>query len=183
MPNYESIVDDILAKEKGFVDHPADRGGPTNYGITWATAKANGYTGEMRDLPIALARDIYRKRYIIEPQFDRVADAHGQVGRELIDTGVNMGPAVAATMFQRWLNGFNSDGSHYSDVFPDGRLGPITIAAFKAFLKWRGNDAGVVMTCALNCTQGTRYLELTERDIAQRGFLWGWMKNRVAQPA
>lgn len=28
--NFDRIIDGILAKEKGYVDHPADRGGPTN---------------------------------------------------------------------------------------------------------------------------------------------------------
>lgn len=181
MPNFEAIIDDILAKEKGFVDNPADHGGPTNYGITIASARVSGYTGQMQDLPLALAREIYRKRYIAEPQFDRIAESDPKVGFELIDTGVNMGPAVAATMFQRWLNGFNAGGSHYADVFPDGRIGPVTIAAFKAYCRWRGAPGSVVMRCALNCTQGVRYLEITERDISQRNFLYGWMLNRVVE--
>lgn len=180
--NYEIIIDDILEKEKGFVDKASDRGGPTNYGITIATARANGYSGKMEELPLALARNIYRKRYIAEPQFDKIADADPKVGFELIDTGVNMGPAIAATMFQRWLNGFNYDGSHYADVFPDGRIGPVTTEAFRAFLRWRGAEGSVVMFSALNCLQGTRYLEITERDIVQRHNLYGWMKNRVVQP-
>lgn len=178
--NFEPIIDEIVAREQGFVDHPDDRGGPTNYGITVAVARANGYQGDMRDLPLILARQIYRRRYIAEPKFDLVAQEHEAVGRELIDTGVNMGPSVAATFLQRWLNGFNDNGSRYADVFIDGRIGEVTLQALHTFLRWRGEEGAQVLLRSLNCVQGERYLEISERDKAQRTFLYGWMRTRVA---
>lgn len=36
--NFEPIIDAILRAEQGYVDHPDDRGGPTNHGITLAVA-------------------------------------------------------------------------------------------------------------------------------------------------
>ena len=94
--NFEPIIDAILRAEQGYVDHPDDRGGPTNHGITLAVARANGYDGDMRDLPVSLAREIYRRRYIVAPAFDKVAAINAEIAAELIDTGVNMGPARAA---------------------------------------------------------------------------------------
>ncbi|WP_276203058.1 glycosyl hydrolase 108 family protein, partial [Enterobacter hormaechei] len=41
----DDIFNTILGKEGGYVDHPNDKGGPTNWGITQATARAHGYTG------------------------------------------------------------------------------------------------------------------------------------------
>ena len=36
-PAVEQMIDDVIRREGGFVDHPHDRGGPTNFGITQAT--------------------------------------------------------------------------------------------------------------------------------------------------
>lgn len=177
--SFEQIIDEVIRVEKGYSDHPADKGGPTKDGITLAVARANGYQGDMRDLPDALIRAIYFKRYIIEPKFDQVGAVEMRIAEELIDTGVNMGPSRAAEFLQRWLNGFNDTGSRYADLFVDGRLGAITIDALRAFLKWRGQEGIKVMLKALNGVQATRYLELTENNKSQRAFLFGWIRNRV----
>lgn len=177
---FDSIIEGILAVEKGYVDHPNDQGGPTNYGITVAVARANGYQGDMRALPISLARSIYQRRYIVEPKFDQVAAINADIATELIDIGVNMGPGRAAEFLQRWLNGFNSGGSRYAELFVDGRLGPISLDALRAFLKWRGVEGIKVMLKALNGVQGATYLEIAEANKSQRDFLYGWIRERVS---
>ncbi len=178
--NFDPVIDGIIEREKGYVDHPADRGGPTNFGITLAVARANGYQGDMRSLPLDLARSIYTRRYITEPRFDQVGALDSDLATELIDTGVNMGPGRAAEFLQRWLNGFNDTGSRYADLFVDGRLGPVSIDALRAFLRWRGAQGAKVLLKGLNSIQGTRYLEIAEKDRTQRAFLFGWISGRVA---
>lgn len=178
--NFEHIIDEILRAEQGYVDHPDDRGGPTNHGITLAVARAHGYEGDMRDMPESLAREIYRHRYIAAPKFDLVAMIDEPIGMELIDTGVNMGPPHPAMFLQRWLNAFNDTGSRYADLFVDGRIGQVTLDALKAFLKWRGNEGRIVMLRALNSLQATRYLEIAEKNPSQRSFTYGWVRGRVA---
>ena len=61
----ESMIDTTIGKEGGYVDHPADRGGKTIWGITEAVARANGYTGDMRAMPRSTAVAIYRSEYEI----------------------------------------------------------------------------------------------------------------------
>lgn len=180
-PAIDKIIDNVLAAEDGYADHPNDRGGPTMYGITVAVARANGYQGDMRDLPLGMARAIYERRYIIEPKFDQVVAIHQGVGEELIDTGVNMGPARAAEFLQRWLNAFNNRGSKYADLFVDGRLGPMSLDALRKFLAWRGQiEGGVVMLRALNSAQAMRYLDIVEANPTQEDFVYGWLRTRVA---
>jgi lysozyme family protein len=181
--DFDRVIDQVLAKEEGFVDHPSDHGGPTCWGITQAVARANGWTGQMQDLPVGLARSIYRARYIERPRFDAVCVLSGLIGQELIDTGVNMGPSRAAEFLQRWLNGFNLQGSRYADVFVDGQIGDVTLDALRSFIAWRGELGVRVMVCALNSVQGARYLELAEANDSQEDFLFGWIRSRVLEPA
>jgi len=175
--NFDVIISRILAAEGGYSNNANDKGGETNFGITVAVARANGYLGEMRDMPESLARLIYLKRYVATPAFDRIAQINEKVGAELIDTGVNMGPSVASTFFQRWLNAFNYRGP-YQDVFVDGRIGSVTVEAFRAFMTWRGLPGETAMLRGLNALQGSRYLDIAERDQNQRQFTFGWM-NRL----
>lgn len=101
------------------------------------------------------------------------------IAAELCDTGVNMGPTVASKMLQRWLNVFNLRGKLYPDMDADGRIGPRTLNALRAYMKNRGRDGELVLLTALNCTQGDRYLELAEKREANESFVYGWMKERV----
>lgn len=172
------IIDELINREGGYVNNPADKGGETNFGITVAVARENGYIGEMCDMPRSVAETIYERRYITRPGFDRILAIDSRIGEELIDTGVNMGPHRSAEFLQRWLNGFNYSG-RYQELFVDGQCGKITADALRAFLNWRGSDGSVVLLRALNGLQATRYLDITERDKTQRQFLFGWVLNRV----
>ena len=99
---------------------------------------------------------------------------------ELFDTGVNMGPAVAATFLQRALTALNRNGRDYRDLVPDGRVGPRTLAALDSYLQARGRSGGeTVLMRALEALQGERYLRLAERRPANEAFLYGWLANRV----
>lgn len=179
MIDFEPIIDRILANEGGFVDHSADSGGPTNFGLTVAVARSNGYLGDMLRMPVSLAREVYKRRYILRPKFDLVAQIDAQIGLELIDTGVNLGPARAGEFLQRCLNVFNASGSRYADLFVDADCGEHTRDALEAYLAWRGADGQKVMLRALNCLQGTFYIELAESRPKDEAFVYGQILNRV----
>lgn len=95
----DQIIEGILGKEGGYVDHPSDKGGPTRWGITQTTARAHGYTGDMRNLPRETAKQILLSDYWTGPRFDQVAALSTLLADELCDTGVNMGPSVASKFF------------------------------------------------------------------------------------
>ena len=176
----EDLIDALIEREGGYVDHPADRGGPTCWGITEAVARAHAYAGAMRNLPREEAAGIYRRLYWLRPKFDQVARRAPRIAAELFDTGVNMGPAVATTFLQRALTALNRTGKDYADLTPDGRVGPITLHALDAFLETRGERGGeTVLLRALEALQGERYLRLAERRPANEAFLYGWLANRL----
>lgn len=122
-----------LGIEKGFFDDPA--GGPTMYGVTQAVARAWGYQGDMRHLPLETAQAIARSEY-----FDRYQC--GQLPAPLallvFDTAYNGGKPV------KWLQiAVGTDA--------DGIIGAKTIAAARA--------ADPHRTAALMCAQRMRYMQ------------------------
>jgi lysozyme family protein len=176
------LIDGVIEREGAYVSHPADMGGPTCFGITEAVARTHGYAGAMRELPRDQAAAIYKRIYWARPGFDEVAGRSPAVAAELFDTGVNMGPAVAATFLQRALTALNRNGHDYPDLVPDGRIGQRTLAALDAFLKLRGKSSGeAVLLRALEALQGERYLRLAERRPANEAFLYGWLANRIGE--
>jgi lysozyme family protein len=179
MPDINGLIDELTEREGGYVNHPADRGGPTRFGVTEAVARAHGYAGAMRSLPREEAAAIYRRLYWLRPRLDAVAARSPRLAAELFDTGANMGPAVAATFLQRALTTLNRNGQDYPDLVPDGRIGERTIAALDAFLAARGDKGEVVLLRAIEALQGERYLRLAERRPANEAFLYGWLANRI----
>jgi lysozyme family protein len=176
----DRLIDELIEREGGYVNHAADKGGPTRFGITEAVARAHGYTGPMSLLPRDEAIAIYRRLYWLRPHFDQIARRAPQVAAELFDTGANMGPAVATTFLQRALTALNRNGKDYPDLVPDGRAGPRTLAALDGFLAVRGRSGGeAVLLRALEALQGERYLRLAERRPANEAFLYGWLANRT----
>jgi lysozyme family protein len=176
----ESLIDELIEREGGYVNHPADKGGPTCFGITEAVARAHGYAGAMAGLPRDEAAAIYRRLYWLRPRFDQVAARAPRLAAELFDTGANMGPAVAATFLQRALTALNRAGKDYADLVPDGRIGPMTLAALDGFLEARGKKGGeIVLLRAVEALQGERYLRLAEKRPANEAFLYGWLANRI----
>lgn len=114
---FDEIFDRLIGHEGGYVNHPKDPGGETNWGITKNTAVANGYTGSMKALTREQAKAIYKKAYWERAQCDQYDPA---IGYQLFDMVVNHGAGNAIRMLQRAVG-----------VADDGRVGPITLAAIK----------------------------------------------------
>lgn len=174
-----ALIDEVIEREGGYSDHPADRGGPTNWGVTQAVARANGYAGDMRKMPRAVAETIYRKLYWEQPGYGFAAEIAPDVAAELFDTGVNMGPATATGFLQRALNALNRNQKDYPDLKVDRLIGPRTLGALGAFMALRGKAGEGVLLKAVEALQGERYIALAESRPANEAFLYGWLANRI----
>lgn len=168
--------------EGGYSGNPLDRGGATMFGITERVARANGFVGPMRAMPLDTAKAIYRRRYWDLLRLDDVAALSVPVACELFDTGVNAGTSTAGLFLQRSLNVLNRQGRDYADLLPDGSVGPKTVAAMAAYMRKRGVLGQRVLLTVLNCLQGAKYVEIAERDPSQEEFIFGWIANRVSIP-
>jgi lysozyme family protein len=178
--NIEQFLNELIQREGGYVNDPTDRGGATKYGITEAVARANGYKGHMKDLPVDVAKAIYKKQYWTLPRFDQVNIINSKVAEELLDTGVNCGVAFAKSLLQRALNLLNNQGKEgWQDLAVDGVYGPATLSALKTYLAKRGKYGETALLRVLNILQGNRYIEIAERNPSQEKYFYGWVLNRV----
>lgn len=116
--DFDQAFHQLLGHEGGFVDHPSDPGGATRWGVTERVARANGYTGPMRSLPVEVAKAIYRKDYWDAVRADEVPQA---VRYALFDAAVNSGVKQAVKWLQRALG-----------VAEDGVIGQQTLAAVRS---------------------------------------------------
>lgn len=175
----DELIEEVIAREGGYSNHPADRGGATRWGITEAVARQHGFTGEMRVFPRGEAVAIYRRIYWLRPRFAEVAERAPALAAELFDTGINMGTGVAARFLQRALNALNRSTKDYPDMAVDGAIGAATLTALGAFLDQRGPAGEIVLIKAVEALQGERYLALAESRPANEAFLYGWLANRI----
>lgn len=103
----EPVIGDILRREGGFVNHPADRGGPTKYGITASTLETWRKLGrpatveDVQNMTEAEARDIYASLYVAGPGFDKLPD--GALKDLLVDSAVLHGTGRALAWLRKAL--------------------------------------------------------------------------------
>jgi lysozyme family protein len=115
--NFDEAFTHLLGHEGGYVNHPDDPGLETMYGITIAVAREHGYEGLMKDMPVEVAKAVYRKSYWDAVQADNLPPA---IRYAVFDAAVNSGVGTSV----RWLQ--QSVGAT-----PDGVLGPKTLAALQ----------------------------------------------------
>ena len=154
--SFASALELIFKHEGGYVDHPLDPGGATNFGITRATlAKVRGRPVSKAEV-MALGRQeagaIYRARYWTVIRGD---DLPAGVDVVVFDAAVNSGPVRAA----RWLQAALG-------LPRDGVIGPLTITA-----AGEANGPGLVRACS-----GIR-LEFLQRLTTWRAFGRGWTRR------
>jgi len=156
----QEIIEHILEDEGGFVNDPADPGGPTKYGVTLETLEAwrgrdNLTEQDVKDLDIAEARQILLQRYLFGPGLDKVNNILVQL--LAVDMWVNHGPKRAAQLFQRALK-----------LPVDGIMGPKTLNALN------GNEPVNVFR-ALLAERLRFYARHTVANPAKLKFLVGWI--------
>ena len=116
--NFDIAFERLIGHEGGYVNHPEDPGGETNWGVTLRTAREAGYTGSMRDLTRDQAKEIYRTAYWGRAQAEQY---DGAIAFQVFDAAVNHGIGQAIRFLQRAVG-----------VADDGAVGPVTLAAVRA---------------------------------------------------
>lgn len=169
MANFDIAIKHTLFFEGEYSNHRLDRGGSTMYGITEKVARENGYNGDMKDLPLSKARNIYFVNYW---QPLRLNEMYSQeVANELFDTAVNMGVRTSGKFLQESINMLDN-----ADLKIDGIIGPKTMQSVLIFLNKSEHNAKALYKC-LNGLQFCKYKKIIMLNPKQKVFFKGWLKR------
>ncbi len=115
--NFQKSLKRVLKHEGGYVNHPSDPGGETNFGITKSTARSYGYHGSMRTIPMTVVEKIYKSQYWDAMSCENFDFA---LAYQLFDAAVNHGLLNARKILQRTIK-----------VKDDGIIGAVSLAAIR----------------------------------------------------
>ena len=171
----DEIIDDILLKEGGYVDHADDKGGATKHGISLRYMAGLGLDldgdgdvdrDDVKLVTPDVARIFYRRDFYSRPRLDALPV---ELQAQMFDFAVNSGPGRAIITLQEVLNEFRED----APLQLDGAIGPKTrTAAAHAQLAF-----GLALTNAIAEARESYMRSIVDRDPTQAVFLNGWVKR------
>jgi lysozyme family protein len=167
MSRFDECLSFVLAKEGGYSNHPQDRGGATNRGLTQQTYDAWRINKGLSRSPVSgismqEVRAIYEQRYWLPVASDKLPAPLDLV---VFDAAVQHGTSKAAKWLQRVV-----------EANQDGFIGRVTVAKVAQEIDLRGVKALVYDFMAM---REEFYDAIIERDPSQQVFAKGW-DNRMA---
>lgn len=179
MSRFEECFKQVLNVEGGYSDHPDDKGGKTNYGITEGTLNAAYKAGlvmhnDIKKLTVDEAKTIYRANYWDKCSCDNLPKP---LDLCIFDTAVNCGTGTSAKLLQKTIN--YVVGTNILGI--DGIIGPMTIGATEGWLS-RYKDSctfPLVFLCDRFLDKRIEYYSnIVVNNSSQLVFLRGWL-NRI----
>ena len=162
---FNKIFEYILLVEGGYSDDKADKGGKTKYGIIEVEARKYGYQGDMRNLTKDIAEDIYKNKYYLSNNLDKIKDK--RVALSIADWTINSGN-WGTKKAQQTVNILKGDV-----LVVDGVLGEKSIQAINSI------NPEMFLT-QYHELQRKFYQAIVDHNGSQKVFLKGWL-NRVAR--
>lgn len=159
---FDKALKFTLQWEGGYVNHPNDPGGETNFGVTKATYDAYRKSKKLplqsvKFITITEVKDIYKNNYWFRAYCDRVKNPNLAI--VLFDTAVNFGVRRANLWLQKSLG-----------VKEDGEVGPETLA------KLAQADNGLLALRICDYRIAYRH-ERVAKNPTQQVFLKGWLNR------
>lgn len=161
MPSHIDAIEKVLKHEGGYVDHPADKGGATNFGITQKVyedfVKRKVTKDEIKNMPRGNAIAIYKQNYWDRIKGDAIKDY--AVAFLIFDAAVNSGVSTAIKTAQRIL-GINPDG-----------------VAGAEFIKHLNGFNPREFASRYNKAREDFYKAIVAKNPSQQVFIKGWLKR------
>jgi lysozyme family protein len=165
----DEMIKDVLQKEGGFVNHPNDRGGCTNKGVTQQTLsnwlRRPATIQDVKNLTTSEAAKIYRLEYYTKPKIDLLPVLIQPI---IFDMAVNSGAGKSIKLLQQAL---------YDKSYPvgqaDGVIGGLTVKYADEWVQALGN-------VAINTLVEKRiryYKGIIANDPSQKVFEHGWLSR------
>lgn len=165
MANFDDAFENIIGSEGGYVNNPADHGGPTNFGITLATmtryllthGKPAATIADIQALTLVMAKKIYKQLYWDAMMLDNCETY--PIALILFDQAVNRG-TLGVTKIVQISCGIKVDG-----IWGKQTLGAVNMSP------WRR-----VFINIINEIQD-EYVQIAKKDPSQMVFLAGWINR------
>ncbi len=179
MSNFEHAIELVLVHEGGFVDHPSDPGGATNWGVSLRFLGDHPEVGDfdqdgdvdaqdIANMTRDQAKMIYRMFWWDKFGYGRISDQ--TIATKVFDFSINMGASRAHKLLQSALN--NAFGLNL-DV--DGVLGNASIGAINVCTD--GDEEQQLITAYCDAAWDF-YQALIANNPKLKVFTNGW-KNRA----
>ena len=170
MADFNQAIAVILRHEGGFVHHPVDPGGATNWGISQRFLEGVMVrpisVDEIKIMPRETAIDLYREHWWDKYNYEAIIEQ--LIATKVFDIAVNTGPDRGHKILQRALNQTGCD------LAVDGELGPLTMTAT--------NEADPKELIDTLISQQLNWYEIcVAKDPKKVVFLADW-KKRAAWP-
>lgn len=157
--NFPKSLHFILQSEGGYSNHPADKGGETNFGI----AKKFYPNEDIKNLTIERAGEIYKSDYWDKIKGDWLPSGIDYV---VFDSAVNHGVSNAGKFLQKAINRINGP------ITVDGIIGTGTLG--------KAIKLGQMLIVEIIRERDIFYRKIVANDSSQEVFFKGWM-NRLAE--
>lgn len=159
-----------ITHEGGYVDDKDDKGGATNYGVSFNTYKQyypNATKQDIKDLTLGSAKDFYYKHFWSKNNYHKIDNM--DISTKVFDACINMGAKQAHKCLQRALKAVGNE-----DIVDDGILGSMSLKAINKISKYY-YSFGIVssMKSEVACI----YRLIVKNDPTQKKFFDGWIKR------
>jgi lysozyme family protein len=122
--NFNKCLEIILHHEGGYVNHPRDPGGETNFGVTKRVYQEWGGTKNMEDLTKEDVAPIYEKNYWLRAKCNQLPSG---LDLAVMDWSVNSGVGRAVKKLQQMIG-----------TVADGGIGPNTLKTLDEYIEHHG---------------------------------------------
>lgn len=177
LKTFDEIIEKVFEHEAGFVDHPDDRGGATNMGITIHTMRALSMdldgdgdvdVDDVAALTKEQARKVYYEQYWLKSKCDRMPEHLRHIYFDMV---VNFGPGGATRVMQETANARWHYAIKKGQIEPlviDGAIGPNTLSRMEPLELDRVRSYRVL-----------RFARIVQANPSQAIFWYGWFRRAI----